>query len=269
MTSRLAVWLLIAFICTPSYSGQQDQPRGAAPSAEQLSGIRFEKGRLSAQFRNWSLQSVSEQLAAAASVNIVLAEGLENIQISADVNGVVLDEALRNLLSGFDTFFFYDSSRSLPAALRTVWVYPKGSASALKPVGPEQWASRRELEVALGDADPAARALAYEALLGRPDQRSRSLVIDALRGGERDSALRQRLLATAMSKGFAVPENFLADLARADPSDQVRLMALDALSLHPSAKQIAQAALTDPNEAVRVRAKELLAEGASRATAEK
>jgi hypothetical protein len=265
MTPRLAVWLLIGVACSPSYSGQQEQPKGTAPATEQPSGIRFEKGRLTAQFRNWPLQSVSEQLAASAGVSIVLSEGLEEIQVSAEINGVVIEDALRNLLAGYDTFFFYDGSKNVPAVLRTVWVYPKGSASALKPVRPEQWASGAELESALRDSNTEARALAYEALMSRPDQRSQSLVIDAIRGNrERDPALRERLLATAISKGFALPENVLADLARADSSDQIRWIALDALSQYPSGKQIAEAALTDPSETVRVRAKEILAEQQTR-----
>jgi len=265
MTPQLVVWLLIASVYSSSCFGQQELRKGAAPATEQLSGIRVEKGRLTAKFRNWSLQSVSEHLAASSMVNLVLSHGLEEILVSADMNGVELDVGLRTLLSGYDTFFFYDGSRSLPAALRTVWVYPKGSASALKPVRPEQWASRNELETALRDSDTEARALAYEALMSRPDQRSRSLVIDALKGrGERDSGLRERLLSTAISKGVDVPDHVLADLARTDPSDQIRWIALDALSQHPSAKQIAQAALADPSEAVRFRAKEIMEERESR-----
>jgi hypothetical protein len=257
---------LIGALCIPSYSGQQDQPKGAAPATEQLSGIRLEQGRLTAKFTNWRLQSMSEQLAASTMVNIVLAEGLNDVQVSADLNGVTLDDALRQLLAGYDTFFFYDGSKGPTAVLRTVWVYPKGSASALKPVRPEQWASHNELETALRDSNTGARALAYEALMSRPDERSRSLVIDALKGiRERDSGLREQLLSAAASKGFTIPDDVLRDLVRTDLSDQIRWMALDALSQHPSGKQIAEAALTDPSEAVRARAKEILAQGRSEA----
>src|SRR5688572_4108360 len=142
MTPQLVVWLLIASVYSSSCFGQQELLKGTAPATEQPSGIHFEKGRLTAKFRNWSLQTVSEQLAASSMVNLVLSQGLEEIQVSADMNSVELDVALRSLLSGYDTFFFFNGSTSLPAALRTVWVYPKGSASALKPVRPEQWASR-------------------------------------------------------------------------------------------------------------------------------
>jgi HEAT repeat protein len=201
-------------------------------------------------------------------VNIVVAEGLDEVRVSADLNGVAIDDALRTLLAAYDTFFFYDGLRTSPAELRTVWVFPKGSASALRPVRAEQWASRAELEAALGDTDPEVRAAAYEALLSRPDQRSRSLVIDALSGStERHAGVRERLLSDAMSKGFAVPDEVLGQLARADSSDQIRWIALDALSHHPSAKQIAEAALADPSEAVRLRAKEVLIESESRPAA--
>jgi hypothetical protein len=87
------------------------------------------------------------------------------------------------------------------------------------------------------------------------------LIIDALKGiGEQDSGLREQLLSTVISQGFAVPAQVLGDLVRADASDNIRCMALDALSQHPAAKEVAEAALSDTNEAVRARAKEILLE---------
>jgi HEAT repeat protein len=185
---------------------------------------------------------------------------LESRTISSDIRVLPLEEAIRKVLLDYDAFFFYDASAA-PARLRTVWVFSKGSASDIRPVRPEQCASSKDIETALRESDPAARSLAYEALLERPDRHSRMLITEALRGiREPDAGVRERLLSMALSRGFELSPEVLADLARADASENIRLMAVDALAQHPSAKQIAEAALTDPSAAVRARAKEVLSE---------
>jgi hypothetical protein len=224
--------------------------------------IALNAGRFTAKFQNRPLQSISEQLTASTRVGVVLADGLADHLISADLNGVGIEEGLRALFSGYDAFFFYDSSKSVPATLRTVWIYAKGSAGSMRPVPPGDWAGVKELEASLANADAQTRESAYEALLERPDHRSRRLVIDALTGTrEQDVPLRQRLLSNALSKGFPVPEDVLGDLARTDRSEQIRWVALDALAERPSAKQVAEAAITDASEVVRARAKEILTQG--------
>ena len=97
--------------------------------------------------------------------------------------------------------------------------------------------------------------------MSRPDQESGNLLFLALRGAsETDPEMRQRLLSSALSKGIDVPPEMLADLVRSDSSEEIRMMALDALSGDPSARDVAVAALTDPSEAIRERAKDLLTE---------
>jgi hypothetical protein len=202
---------------------------------------------------------VAEYLKRVTRIEIILGQGLDESPASADYNGVLLEEALRNLLASYDTFFFHGGSDSESPSLRTIWVYPKGSASALKPVGPEQWAGSRELELALRDNDPEVRAQAYEALIPRPDRHN--LILDALTGArERDPNVRERLLSSALTRGVAIPVNILGDLARTDSSEHVRWLALDSMVDQPSAKYVAEAALSDASEIVRARAKELLTE---------
>jgi hypothetical protein len=48
-----------------------------------------------------------------------------------------------------------------------------------------------------------------------------------------------------------LPPDLLADLARWDGSEGIRLMALDALVGDPIAKEIPQAALTDSSQTIR------------------
>jgi hypothetical protein len=201
-----------------------------------------------------------EQVALRAQVTIDLSEEIGDNSVSVEVTGVPLDEALRAVLSGYDTFFYYQAADGATLSLRSVWVYPKGAAAALRPVPPQVWAGAKELAASLADSDPNVRERAYQALMERPDDRSRDYVVQALRGREKDEPMRQRIFSDALSKGVEVPSDVLAELARADQSEQIRWMALDTLAPHPSARQVAEALLTDPSEAVRQRAAEIIAE---------
>jgi hypothetical protein len=238
---------------------EQVRSKAASQAIEDAAHMTFLNGQFTARINNRPLQSVAEEIAAVTKVNVLVAEHIGDNRASLHVENVTIAEALHTLLVDYDTFFFYGNVKGAPAVLRTVWVYPKGTASVLQPVPPEAWASSKELEIALSDSDPQARELTYNALMSRPDPRSRSLVIEALKGTrERDDRLRQGLLLTLMSKGFPIPSLVLADLVRADASAEIRSMALDAILDHPSAKQVAEAALFDANQAVRDKAKEIL-----------
>jgi hypothetical protein len=156
--------------------------------------------------------------------------------------------------------FYYSGSADAPAVLRAVWIYRKGTAALLQPVPPETWADRRELEEMTTQRDPVIREQAYEALMSRPDQESRELLMRAIRGEtEPDSGLRQRILSTAITKSVQFPPEILSYLAVTDPSEEIRWMALDALSTDPAVKETAEMASSDPSEAVRSRANEILA----------
>jgi hypothetical protein len=250
----------VSLLCFPCFPGQQPKQTDKEPNQPSIF-IRVENGALNASFRDQPLHLVCHMIAEKSDIRIVLADGLVDDLVSLNVSSAALDVSLRELFAGYDMFAFYGGSKGVPSGLRTVWVYPKGGASDLRPVPRSDWAGVRELEATLGDTNAEIREAAYEALLERPDPRSRSLVVDAIRGiRERDSVLRERLLSTAISRGFSLTADVLTDLARADASEQIRWMALDALAFseYPSAKDVAVAATTDPSEAVRSRAKEML-----------
>jgi hypothetical protein len=251
----------VTLLCTIGIAGLFTAAEGyGQPPPSQLS-IVFEKGRVSATIRNHSLQRVLHQVSLATKVEFILAPGIGDRPISLELKNVALDELLRRVLNSYDAFYYYGGSEEAPAALRRVWVYAKDAAVAARPLPPEAWAGGRDLEELSTDSDPEVRAQAYEALMSRPDPRSRELVLQALRGSrEKDADLRQRILSSAFTKGLDVPSDLLVDLARADPSEQMRWMALDALSQNVSVRYAAEAALTDTSQAVRERAKEILAE---------
>ena len=255
----LAIGLLAVTAALPLAA--QEALNRQPPTPGRIS-VNLHRGRLTASIENHPLHLVLEELSARSGVTVVPGAGVEGDYISVDVKDVPLEEALRRLLNNYDAFFYYGAvGRETRSSLRAVWVYPKGTAGALRPVPPEAWAGTSDLQASLADGNPAVRERAYEALMSRPQSESRILVLQALSGAsETDPDLRERLLGNALNKGFEVPPDLLADLVRADRSEGIRMMALEALSGNAEARQVATWALTDPSEAVRARAKQLLAD---------
>jgi hypothetical protein len=143
-------------------------------------------------------------------------------------------------LRRYDAFLYYGGTDSTPASLRVVWIYRKGSGAALQPVPPESWAATPELQQGVRDPDPAVRERAYVALMSRHDAVSREIVLNALRGAtENDDGVRQRLLSSAVQQAMDIPQDLLADVARTDPSEVLRLLALDALAVDAAVKDVA------------------------------
>ena len=240
---------------------------GAAPAGQlenkpEQASMVVEKGLVTASIQNRPLSIVLQWLVSERQVALTIAPDIAADNVSAEMKRVPLDEALRNILAKYDAFYYYGAGADHPPGLRAVWVYAKGTASALKPIPPEVWASQKDLLTSIEDRDLVVRERAYEALILRPDTRSRDLVFAALRGfREKDEGLRQRLLARAVSNGMAIPQEVLTDIARTDSSEQMRLIALDALPRESSEmKAVAEAALSDASDSVRARAKDILFE---------
>lgn len=260
----LATFSFLGLIALASPAGAQRPNSGGppAPPAAHIS-ITFENGRVAGTIWNASLRAVLHELGSRTGVALVPADDMdiETASVSAKLAGMPLDEGIRLLLNNYDTFFYYGAAANGSSSLRTVWIYPKGAAAALRPVPPELWAGTKELQASVADADPEVRARAYEALIARPAQESLELVLHALRGtSEPDHAVREHILSSALSSGMQLPAELLTYLARWDAHEGIRLIALDGLALEPSFKEAAEAALTDSSPLVRKRAKEILAE---------
>lgn len=230
----------------------------SAAAAQDAPKRILENGRVSISLQGCPLRLLLEQLAWESQVAIELSEEIGDDTVTVELKDVPLDHALRTVVARYDSFFYYQAHDAGPPRLRSVWVYPMGAAKAIRPVPPRLWAGARELEANLSDPDPEVREQAYGALMEHPQGRSRGLLAEALRGRETDEALRQRVLSTAISKGTALEPGVLADLARSDRSDQIRWMALDALSQHESAREVAEVLRTDPSDPVRQKAAEIL-----------
>jgi hypothetical protein len=214
---------------------------------------------MTCSIENASLLQVLEELGGRTGVAFVAAQSIGDDRVSLEVVDVLFDEGLRRLLRSYDAFLYYSASDEAVSSLRAVWIYAKGAGTALQPVPQETEAAVAELRERLGDADPRVREQAYMALISRPDDASRELVLNALRGStETDEDLRQRLLLGTIHQGMDVPRDLLADLALADGSELLRLLALDALADDPTVGDVAAAAVNDPSPMVRQRAQEIL-----------
>lgn len=260
LLARVAACL---FMAVASPAAQQETREPAAEFVTPQLSLVYEKGLLRASIRNCQLLQVLEELAAKTRVAIFAAPGVGAEPVSLELANASLEEGLRRLLEeqGYDVFFYYRSAQKPPALLRAVWIYPPGKGEGLRPVPPEAWASNADLEASLADPDPAVREKAYEALIERPGARHRDLVLDALRGTrETDDEVRERILYATFTKSMPIPASLLIQLATADRSAQIRLMALDALAQDPAVRPVAEAALNDPSVAIRERARGILDE---------
>lgn len=236
----------------PLPRGQRDTPR-----------VLIRDGRVSASVENVRLDVLLDEIARLGDVALVRGDLPGDERVSADFKDLAIDEALRQLLARRDAFFFYGGGTDRPASLRVVWIYAPGEGRGLVPVPPDKWASTRDVEDRLRDADPDVRAAAIETLVERKKGQSLGTVLQAL--NDADERVRSRALYAALAGDLELPADALRE-AFADASASVRFLALDALAQHPDFAAIARRALQDSSEHVRARAAELLAarEAASR-----
>jgi hypothetical protein len=235
-----------------------------AQEAPAVLSVVIQNGRMTCDVRNAPLIEVMEAIGARTPVRLVADAALEAERVSLQLTAVPLDEGLRRLLARYDMFLYYGADASGRSSLQGVWAYQRGTGAATRPVPPEQWAGSAELRERVRSGDDDTREQAYLALLSRPDPESRTVVLDALRGStERNDGLRERLLSAAMQHGMDLPRDLLADIARMDSSEMVRVIALEALAGDPTAREVAAGLLDDPSPVVQQRARDIMAETAA------
>lgn len=233
----------------------QAEPEPPRAGSKPVQAVK--QGMLTYTARNQSLRSVLHEIGDQTGVGIVIADGLGEEPISVEFRGFRPDEALRQILKDYDTFFFYGKENGKETApLKTVWIYPASKGRSLKPVPPEAWASTQEYERMLADRDPHARASALDTLIQRRGRRAGELVMKALR--DDSDLVRTRALDRALSSDIDIPQETLAGLALNDKSVNVRFLSLEALSEDPSMRWVAERALQDPSEHVREMAQQIL-----------
>ena len=235
-------------------------PVGREAKAEPFQSA-FKYGMLTYRAQNQTLRSILDRIAAMANVDIALSEGLGDEKLSVEFHHYRLDEALRQMLKGYDAFFFYgvDEERERPASLRAVWVYRATHAQGFKPTPPDTWAaSTQEFQQMLAEPDPEVRARAIETLIRRKGDQSADALQEALR--DKNEKVRIRALHRALYSGVGIPLELLIDLALNDDSMNIRFLALQALPVDPKLRWVAERALHDSNPQVNQKAEEILEE---------
>lgn len=219
--------------------------------------IAFRHGLLTVHAQNQTLRAVLEGIGAESGLSIMLAQGLGDERVSVNFNQSRLEEALREVLKDYDAFFFYGVEKKQdPASLKAVWVYPASRGQGFKPLPPDAWASTQEVEQMLSDPDPDVRARAIEAVIKRKGPRAESAVLDALK--DDNDMVRTKALHEALESDVELSQNTLINLALYDRSEDVRILALQALPVDPSLRWVVEHARQDLNSQVSDTARKIL-----------
>ncbi len=249
---------------TPQSTSSSVETPQSASSTEELTepvaNISLTKGRLSMSVERVPVQWIVEQIASKSMVPMIWDSRAEDRLVTVDFRGLRLDQGLLEILRDYDTFFFYGAGNEHgdPASVTVVWIYPKGKGLGLKPVPPEDWASTKESQATLFDADPEVRSRSIQTLVERMGQRAEQAVLDTL--SDEDADVRTAALYAAVSSGVELPAYALTDLALKDPSSSVRFLALQGLEAaeYSEIQWIAEEARNDPNPHVQLKARKIL-----------
>jgi len=276
LLSLCASFWLFAAALTPAFAGEgalQESVAGSAASTRPAaksevsnrgSGVVFKDGRLSVDFHKLALAQLGDELSQKAGIAVIVSDDAAGELVSASFQNVPLDEGLRRILTKQDAFLFYGVDEDKASALKAVWIYSKGRGRGLFPVPPAKWASTKDLYGSLADKDPTVRGQAIETLIARKRQGAQDQLLTAVR--DSSDQVRSRALYAGMKSGVELPQAVLGDLALHDSSVYVRFLALQALADSPEARSVAEAALKDPNEAVRSAAQTIIAKLNGRAS---
>ena len=238
----------------------EQQPQTAAPreSMAPKSPVVYRNGRLTIDVNDYQMQRLLADIGTRTRIAIDGLEVVGDTRVTVSAADLAPDEALRRLLTGYDAFFLYGSSAGKPAALTTVWIYPKGEGASLVPLSPEAWMSTADALKAATYPDPAIRARALEELSERADSSGDAMaaLVNALK--DPDETVRAIAVDSIVSSGGDIPAVELTTLALSDPSASVRLIALKALSNSPEAGAVAAIAQADQDPLVQQTAVRLL-----------
>lgn len=236
-------------------------------SAETVSpGVRVYGDRVDLSLHLAGLQSVLQEIGRQTGIDVITAADLPNRQVTLVLKNVALLDAFRQLLYGYTSFI----RLSAQDRIEGLWIYPAGTADALKPLPSSEWASTAELVDQWSQSPTAAqKAQMLDSLVQRLGDGATSMLVDAL--ADDAAVLRLQALDSAVNHGVALPRDLLADRLINDPETAVRLRVLDALfypwrqqGLEAAMLEVAlQAGLSDPDTSVREHAADLLAELAS------
>jgi hypothetical protein len=226
----------------------------------------FQFGMLTLHAQDQPLRSILQQISGMTGVSISVAEGLADKRLSVSLEQFRLDEALRQILNGYDTFFLYgvDDVQLGASTLKAVWVYPANQGKALRPGPPTAtsvWtASTLEFQQMMSDPDPKVRARAVDTVIRRSGRESAEAVESILKNADEKDIVRITALNRALNSGVPIPQEVLINLALYDDSVNIRYLALQALPVDPRLRWVAERALQDESSYVSKEADTILDE---------
>jgi hypothetical protein len=191
----------------------------------------------------------------------MVADNVPNATISLNLRDLPLDEALRMILQDFDVLYLYEGLKNAPAALTTVWIYPKGTTRHALPLSLDTLPMNQETQARVASLPLDERIETSEEMREREREYEAETILKAL--GDRDDQMRYHTLYQAVQTGIVLPIETLRDLTYSDPSPEIRIMALSMIINHinidkKTALDIVTFATRDPSEAVESLAKQSL-----------
>jgi hypothetical protein len=124
---------------TPHRAVTAEPPTARPPSTERPRSVRapakseplplqpeLSNGMLTLRVQNESLRSALVRISTQSGIAIYMGNDLGNEPLSVEFRHYRIDEALRQILKDYDTFFFYagDDGNQAVTSLKAVWVYP-------------------------------------------------------------------------------------------------------------------------------------------------
>lgn len=235
-------------------------------------GIFIVDGRASIAVENRPLSWVLESIAKQTGIIFNVADEVKDRQISVQLHDVSIEQALRSLLTGLDTFFYIGGQGSSPPTLHTVWVYPQDQGRALaplenptdvveEPIQVESDTSNNEdattdtfVEMAHDD-DPAVRVQGLSALADSRDTDD-STVRSTLQAAllDQEASVRAQAVQILGSRGGEEAIKHLWE-ALSDPDPSVRVMAVETVDPQGQGITLLEVATSDSDETVRSTAK--------------
>lgn len=262
-TSFLGILLAAILAAVPVAAAPGDQGRVARPARGETARPTARPitvaadGTMTVTGASIPLKSVLSEITVRMRIPIILAEGLQAAQTSIVLQRVPLEEGLKRLLAGYDTFYRFSAAEEGSAgSIKGIWIFPRGEGKELEPVPPSMWASTKDFEQQLGDADAEVRTGAYEALIERQGERALPTVLRGL--VDEDEGVRLATFSAALDSGVEIPSIDLHSVVLNDRSQTMRLLALQAVEGRPDAHDIARTVQDDLDQVVRNQARLML-----------
>lgn len=252
----------------PIHNSQQiSSPRAddapATPSVsrhETLSSSRgtfvIANGRMNVDIDEHPLLDALNQISRRSGIAVTI--DIQDRLISVHTGDVSIDAGLRQILRGFDAFYYHDGSTG---DLKAVWIYEHGRGRDVAPVPSELWISERDIQQQLANVNPEERGRAAEMLVTRGGPHALNGALQALR--DPAEVVRLRTLQKAVDVSFSLPQDALREVLNYDPSPLVRYLALDALTScidvdRELIRSTIELGLADSDSSVQAHAREVL-----------